>query len=71
MKYIIDRFEGDKAILEDEQGETLAVPRNLVPKDASEGDCLTDTDDGVYTCDNTSYTMRKEVMDKLVDDLFI
>lgn len=37
---IVDRFEGDWAVLEWE-GQAFSVPRALVPGDAREGDCLT------------------------------
>ena len=40
MKYIIDRFEEDLAVLEGENKEMLNVPRGFLPDDAKEGDCL-------------------------------
>ena len=40
-KWIIDRFEGDLAVLEGEAGE-LVHPRADLPIDAKEGDVLTE-----------------------------
>ena len=36
---IIDRFEGDLAVIEFE-GKTFTLPRALLPKEAKEGDVL-------------------------------
>ncbi|MDI6825070.1 MAG: DUF3006 domain-containing protein [Bacillota bacterium] len=36
---IVDRFEGEWAVLEWE-GRTFPVPRNLLPEGVREGDCL-------------------------------
>lgn len=41
MKAVIDRFEGNYAVvLCGEQETPLAVPKMLLPEDAAEGDCL-------------------------------
>lgn len=40
MKYIIDRFEGNLAVCEDEQGNMVNINRNKLPSSASEGDVL-------------------------------
>lgn len=39
MNIIIDRFEGDFAVIEYE-GRTFALPRLLLPEEAKEGDVL-------------------------------
>lgn len=39
MKIIIDRFEGELAVVEMENGETVNMPKVLV-QDAKEGDIL-------------------------------
>lgn len=40
-RYTIDRFEGvGWAVLEDEHGQTFAVPRDWLPSTAREGDAL-------------------------------
>ena len=40
MKVIIDRFEGEFAILEIETGKFANMPRILLPEDAAEGDVV-------------------------------
>lgn len=37
MKVIIDRFEGDFAIVELEKGKVVNMPRVLIPSEAKEG----------------------------------
>jgi hypothetical protein len=39
--YTLDRFEGEWAVLETEQGKTFSVPREWLPADAAEGAALT------------------------------
>ena len=38
--YVLDRFEGDWAVLEVRAGETFNVPSAWLPDDAAEGDVL-------------------------------
>ena len=38
--WIVDRFEGDRAVLERALHETLALPRTLLPADLREGDAV-------------------------------
>ncbi len=46
MKVIIDRFEGDFAVVELENGSVFAnMPKALVPKEAKEGDVISITVD--------------------------
>ncbi len=40
MKFIIDRFEEDMAVVELEDGEMVDIPRQVLPRDAEEGDVL-------------------------------
>lgn len=40
MRYSIDRFEGNFAILEAENGETIGVERARLPREAGEGDIV-------------------------------
>lgn len=41
MRYIIDRFEGDYAVVELEDRTTASVARSALPADAREGDTIT------------------------------
>lgn len=40
ISVVIDRFEGEKAVLKLEDGQTLIVPIEFLPEEASEGDVL-------------------------------
>lgn len=49
-RYVIDRFEGGEwAVLEDERGRTLNLPRGWVPAEAREGDVLNTSEEGTGT----------------------
>ena len=38
--WVIDRFEGDTAILESDSRSNIQVPRSALPKEVKEGDAL-------------------------------
>ena len=42
-RYVVDRFEGTWAVLEDEQGKTFLLPRRWLPTQAGEGDVVIET----------------------------
>lgn len=63
---IIDRFEGDFAVVEYKEGCTFNLPRSLLPTGAKEGDILTLT----MTIDNESAETRKKKIETLMDELF-
>lgn len=63
MHITIDRFEGDFAVVETENGEIYNLPRALVP-DAKEGDAVRITVDAQQT------QTQKEEIDSLMDELF-
>lgn len=55
---IIDRFEGDIAVLETDSGME-SVDRAALPQEAGEGDVLV-TENGVYTIDTEATLARRE-----------
>jgi hypothetical protein len=60
MKYVIDRFEGNYAILENQDTyEIIDVKRNELPDDAKEGSVLSFEND-IYTLDIYATNQRKE-----------
>ncbi len=61
MQIIIDRFEGDYAIVEICAGKYANLPRALVPADAQEGDILQIT---------KAETNRAEKIETLMNNLF-
>ena len=63
MQVIIDRFEGEFAVVETEQGGFADLPRVLVPE-AKEGDVVNITVDPVATA------KRKQAVEELMKDLF-
>ena len=69
MKVSIDRFEGQYAICELEDGSTMEIEKDHLPQDAREGDILTINDDEI-TIDVEETESRKAKIAKLVNDLF-
>lgn len=64
LKVIIDRFEGDFAVVELDDLSTVNVPR-IIFKGANEGDVV----DIIINNEETS--KRKNNINKIMDDLFI
>lgn len=62
---IIDRFEGDWAVLE-WRGTTFKLPRRLLPENAREGDVLTVS----FARDADATVARRQRVRRLEDDLF-
>ncbi|MBQ6946979.1 MAG: DUF3006 domain-containing protein [Clostridia bacterium] len=63
MRVIIDRFEGEMAVVELPDGTVTQMPRLLVP-DAAEGDVVN------VTVDPKERQKREETIQSLMDDLF-
>lgn len=64
MKFTIDRFEGDFAVVELEDKEMVDLPLSLLPENAKEGDILNITIDN-----DATERRRKRIQDKF-DSLF-
>ena len=62
---IIDRFEGDWAVIEFGR-KTFNLPKFLLPADIKEGDVIKIE----VTIDRKTTTSRKESINKLADSLF-
>lgn len=67
--YIIDRFEGDYAVLEGEDQLMVRVEKSKLPSFAKEGDCIYGDEDG-YAIDPEATRKRKERIRKLMSNLF-
>ena len=63
MKYVIDRFEGNKAIIEDENKEMHEISKRLV-EGFEEGDVIC-----ISKCGDETKN-RKAKIEKLADELF-
>jgi hypothetical protein len=69
--YVIDRFEGDFAVLEAPEGGTVDVQRAKMPAGAKEGDALKyDEASGIYSPDEEATRLRGEKIKELMDELF-
>lgn len=64
MKVIIDRFEGEYAIVELPDRSTVDMPKRLVPEGAKEGDVLS------IEIDKDETVKRREQIKKLMDELW-
>ncbi|MGN1112785.1 MAG: DUF3006 domain-containing protein [Acutalibacteraceae bacterium] len=65
MKVIIDRFEGDFAVVEIDEGSFSKLPKALVPKGAKEGSVIS------ITAEESDTEARCEETDGLMDKLFM
>ncbi len=57
---IIDRFEGESAILETDE-DMITIPRTELPQEASEGDILLQTESG-WQVDAQATQQRRELL---------
>ena len=64
MKFIIDRFEENFAIVEIENQGMVSIPRILIPKEAKEGDVLE------IRIDLEETQERKKRIEDLMEDLW-
>ena len=68
MKFILDRFEGDYAVLEKEEGGTIDVLKEKV-NGAREGDVLL-FENGKYTVSEEETHIRKKRIEEKMRKLF-
>jgi hypothetical protein len=68
MRYIIDRFEGDKAILEDEELKLIDIDIAKLPRGVRESDVLIERD-GVYIIDIKQTAERKKLAEDMLRDI--
>lgn len=64
MKIIVDRFEGEKAVLELPTGEFVDVVKRLLPQNAKEGSVIS------IICDEEATEERREAARKKMNDIF-
>lgn len=67
-KGIIDRFEGNFAVVEFED-RTEDIPKEILPNDCKVGDVLTISDNKI-TVDKAETLKRKEEINNLMNELF-
>lgn len=66
---VIERFEGDIAIIEVDLGKYLKISLSDLPKNVSEGDYLMEID-GVFKVDTQKTAELREEMFKLQENLW-
>jgi len=64
MKFIIDRFEGNYAVVELENKIIINVPRSMLPKESKEGSVIS------IVVDQEETEKRKNNIKKLTNDLW-
>lgn len=64
MKVIIDRFEGDYAVVELPDRSTIDMSKKLIPQGAKEGDVLK------IEIDKDETAKRRERIQKLMEELW-
>lgn len=65
MFYAIDRFEGDVAVLQDDDEHMYTVPRTDLPADVRQGDVLCRGGDGGYEAAPEETQARRERIRRL------
>ncbi|GAA0120801.1 MAG: DUF3006 domain-containing protein [Clostridium argentinense] len=69
MKLIIDRFEGEFAVCENEEGKMINISRNKLPKEAKEGDVIIIEKEKVYIDVEETERLKREI-EELVKDIW-
>lgn len=70
-RFVIDRFEGDTAVLEEDGVGTVDVPRSKLPDGAAEGDALTlDEESGAFYLDADGTRLRAERIKSIMNGFF-
>lgn len=69
MFAVIDRFEGDYAVVELENQSVINIERCNIPQGAAEGDVI-NIEDGRITINSEETIRRRAAIKKLTDDIW-
>lgn len=69
-RYIIDRFEKNIAICENENKTLLHFSKDQLPTHAKEGDIIIQKEDGTFVIDINETQSKKDKIRKKIDQLF-
>jgi hypothetical protein len=69
-RMIIDRFEGNYAVCEQEDKSTVQVPKYKLPPECREGDCLIQDSEGMYRKDSEAAKNRENRIKEKINRLF-
>ncbi len=67
IEFTIDRFEGEKAILKNEDNETIVWPKNKLPKDVKEGSILAFMIADKAEDKNNKEDLAKDILNEILD----
>lgn len=70
MCYILDRWEGEYAVLLDETEQAVSVLKTALAEDVREGDALLLGEDGIYRKNAEETEERREKIKKMMDTLW-
>lgn len=69
MRYIVDRFEGEFAICEDETGAMHDIKKALLPANTAVGDCFEEIN-GAYVLDTQETARRRKAIRSKLESLW-
>lgn len=67
IKFIIDRFEGDKAVLKSEDGMVVAWPKNKLPDGAREGSVLFFSIQNKEGAEKENKNLAKKILNEILN----
>lgn len=67
---IIDRFEGEYAVCEEEDGSFKKLPRLFLPVGCREGDCLVPQPGGAWQVDREATAQRRKKIQEMLRNLY-
>jgi hypothetical protein len=67
IKFIIDRFEGDKAVLKTEDNDTIIWPQNKLPNNLNEGSALLFVITSDKDEEKSSKQLAKDILNEILD----
>lgn len=67
--YVLDRLEGEFAVLEGADGRMRDIPRRQLPEDIRPGDVLR-LENGAWRRDEAETARRSAAVRRMMDDLF-
>ena len=67
-KFIVDRIEGDKAVLECENGDMVNLELKALPKNIKEGDVINFQENSYFLNSDETKEKIKNLMNSLFED---
>lgn len=67
IKFTIDRFEGDKAVLKTNDGATVLWPKDKLPANSHEGSSVNFTINTDLETENEKRILAKNILNEILD----